>query len=260
VALCVRDTILKEVQKFNGTLNAVMNMGLSGLGHNEKVSIAVAIFLKKLTKETQEGNGESSHYQFRDFDCSKWRLYKAWLVLKDTEKVAPPKPTKKHPPEEISSSEDDCNDNEGFITDSSGPRVASGILNSTTKGKRYKGQDAAKKSEAKAEANERKIAALDNIASTEKSKLKVIQGLKLQVKAQNMITMLNHPAIANNPTLSQRLYEKIMSAINEEDTTTTSEDMVGAGRGQAKLALAVAQSRTPCRGHMTDVLHNQETR
>ena len=66
----VRDTVLKEVQKFNGTLNIVLHLGLSGVTHQQKVNIAVAVFLKKLK------HGQT-HYEYRDFDPNTWRLCKS---------------------------------------------------------------------------------------------------------------------------------------------------------------------------------------
>jgi len=50
---------LKEVQKFYGTLNAVLNMELSGVTYEQKVNIAVAVFQKKV----KEGK---SHYHYKD--------------------------------------------------------------------------------------------------------------------------------------------------------------------------------------------------
>jgi len=42
------DTLLTDFQRFYRTLNAVVNMGLSGLTHEEKVNIAVTVFLKTM--------------------------------------------------------------------------------------------------------------------------------------------------------------------------------------------------------------------
>jgi hypothetical protein len=212
----VRDVILKDVQKFNGTVNIVMNMGLSRVSHQEKINIAVALFTKKMKKD-------DNPYDHKDFEATKWRLYRSWNVLKDSAKAAAPSASKR-PSEEIESSEGEAN--EGFITDSSpsGPTSTSKQLHEMTKGnKRFKGRDAAKKAELKEEQNARRVAALDKIATTEKSKLKVISNLKLQVKAQNMIAMLNHPSVTSNPILSNQLYNKIMSLINSDNPPSMSQ-------------------------------------
>jgi hypothetical protein len=135
-------------------------------------------------------------------------------VLKDVPKVAPP--TTKRPSEEIVSGDESTSDvNEGFITDSSNGKTQ---LQTTTEGiKQFKGRDAAKKALLKEQQSERKVAALDRIANMEETKLKVIADLKLQVKAQNMIAMLNHPTIANNAALSSQMFDRIMAVINSEE-------------------------------------------
>lgn len=111
------DTILKDVQHFYRALNLVLNMGLSGLTHEEKVNIAAAIFLKRV----KEG---ATHHEYKGFDANKWRLFKAYLMLKETGKLAE-LTTATHPSEEMEAvtgsgdtpAESDAN--EGFITGSS---------------------------------------------------------------------------------------------------------------------------------------------
>jgi hypothetical protein len=224
----VRDTILKDTQKFNATLNVVLNSGLSGISHDEKVNIAVAYHLNKI----KDGDNK---YDFKGFDSeNKWRLFKAWYILKDTEKVAPPQEAR-HPTDEMSGQDEEIHDtdNEGFITDSSGSNKST--LNSTTRGKKrssYQGRDAAKKDELRASHMDKKIKALDTIAATEKSKLKVIHDLKLQVQAQNMIAMLSHPTVQGNQALSDRMMSRIMAVMgvdeneNEEDENTNNNNEI----------------------------------
>jgi hypothetical protein len=237
----IRDTILKDVQKFNATLNIVMNSGLSGVTHEEKVNIAVAMLLKKM----KEGENK---YDYRSFEAKKkWRLYRAWTVLKDTEKVAPPREVR-HPTDEVSESEADSN--EGFITDSSAGASNNQGLNSTTKGKEkrftYQGRDAAKREEQKIYQMEKRIKALDSIAETEKSKLKVIRDLKLQVQAQNMIAMLSHPSIQGNEVLSNRMMARIMSIMGMEENKNPLDDSA------AKVAEEVADE-------IVDEMNNQNS-
>jgi hypothetical protein len=221
----VRDTILKETQKFNATLNVVLNSGLTGVTHDEKVNIAVAMHLNRI----KDGNNK---YDYRPFESeSKWRLFKAWYILKDTEKVALPREVR-HPADELSTQEDQDmstdvgGDNEGFITDSSGSDKKTG-LNSTTRSKKrttYQGRDAAKREEHRAYLMERRTSALDDIAATEKTKLKVIEDLKTQVQAQNMIAMLSHPSIQGNETLSNRMMKRIMDVMGMNEPTESTNN------------------------------------
>lgn len=63
-------------------LNTVLNMGLSGVTYDQKVNIAVAHFQKKI-KDSERP------YDYKDYDSdNKWRLFKAWTILKDTDNVA----------------------------------------------------------------------------------------------------------------------------------------------------------------------------
>jgi hypothetical protein len=213
----IRDTILKDTQKFNATLNVVLNSGLSGVTHDEKINIAVAMHLNKI----KDGDNK---YDFRSFDLeNKWRLFKAWYILKDTEKVAPPKEVR-HPTDEITG-EEETDDNEGFITDSSSGNKSG--LNSTTRSKKrstYQGRDAAKRDEQRAYHMEKRTSALDNIAATEKSKLKVIEDLKLQVQAQNMIAMLSHPSVQGNASLSNQMVQRIMAVMGMDQATQSARN------------------------------------
>jgi len=150
----IRDAILKDVQKFYGTLNAVMNMELTGVTEEQKVNIAVAIYLNKVKDGV-------SHYQCRDFDPNKWRLFKAYQVLKETGKLAEPVPAQR-PSEELAAQTDTVGDNEGFVTDSSN-------LRTTTRGKNKPGfssRDFAKKAEEKENNQKRRTAALRSFART----------------------------------------------------------------------------------------------
>jgi len=199
----IRDTLLKDVQRFYRTLNAVLNMGLSGLTHEEKVNIAVAMFLKKM----KDGD---THYQHRNFDANKWRLYKAHLVLKMTGKLAEPTAARK-PSEEVADEDTpplDTDGDEGFITDST-------AIKPTTKGKNkiiVKGRDAAKRAELREDHMKKRTTALKAFADTEKKKLKVMEDVKVQVHTQNIIAMLNHPSVADNPAISERLVRQVLSS------------------------------------------------
>ena len=75
------DTLLKDVQHFYYTTNAVINIGLTCVITEQKVNIAVATCLKQV-KENQ------TYYQHRDLNLGKLHIFKACLVLKNTNKLA----------------------------------------------------------------------------------------------------------------------------------------------------------------------------
>jgi len=218
------DTILKDVQKFYSCLNAVLNMDLSGVTCEQKVNIAVAVCLKKV----KEGK---SHYHYKDFDANKWQLFKAYVVLKETGKLAEPVPAQR-PSEELAAQSDEDDNrissdaNEGFITDSSN-------LRPTTRGKNkagFAGRDAAKKAASREEDLKRKTAALRSFAGTEKKKLKVMQDIETQVKTQNIIAVLSHPAVASNRTISKRLAKDVLVQLGvakNQSPNTSSRQMTG---------------------------------
>lgn len=106
---CVRDTILKDAQKFNGRVNLVVNMGLSGVTHQQKIDVAAALCLRK----TADGE---SHCACKNFEANRWRLCKAWVVLKDTEKAAAPAAVER-PSDKVTL--DLSGDKESLLTDSS---------------------------------------------------------------------------------------------------------------------------------------------
>jgi hypothetical protein len=251
----VRDTIMKSFQKFNASLNAVMNMNLSGVSHQQKINIAVAYFLKQVKQD-------NTPYDFKDFDAEKkWRLYKACLILKDTAKAAPPSAVRR-PSEEVTdaSRNEDEEDNEGFLTDSADSRNSTATsLNTTTRGKQksYKGRDAAKTALSKEEQQAKKVAALADFASTEKSKLQVIADLKLQVQAQNMIAMLSHPSVQTNQALADRMMNKILAVmgVNDENPPIAdpTADNVSEEEDISKEEAAIAQATGE---DVVDLLHS----
>jgi len=195
---CIRDPVLKDVQRFHRTSNAVLNVGPSGLTHEEKVNIAVATFLKRVKEGT-------ARCQCKSLDANKWRLFEAHLVLKGAGKLAEPTAAAK-PTEEIAATEnstDDADGNEGFMTDSSN-------LKPTTRGKNFQGRDAAKHSQLQEEHMKRKTAALEAFAGTEAKKLKVMEDTKTQVHTQNVIAMLGHPSIAGNRHMTKKLTKSVL--------------------------------------------------
>jgi hypothetical protein len=72
-----RDTVAKDVQKFNEALRTVYVSEPTGVSEQEKINMAVAIH-KKLTN--------AMNYTLKDYDPNKWRNYMGWLHLKEAPK------------------------------------------------------------------------------------------------------------------------------------------------------------------------------
>lgn len=73
----LRDSVFKDVQKFNEALRIVYLSVPSGVTEEQKINMAVAIHMRK-TKHM--------NYDYKDYDSKQWRHYFAWLQLKDLPK------------------------------------------------------------------------------------------------------------------------------------------------------------------------------
>jgi hypothetical protein len=73
----LRDSVFRDVQKFNEALRIVYLSVPSGVTEEQKINMAVAIHMNK-TKHM--------NYDYKDYDSKKWRNYFAWLNLKDLPK------------------------------------------------------------------------------------------------------------------------------------------------------------------------------
>lgn len=69
------DTLSTGMQQFCYVLNTMMNMGLSGLTHKEKVNVAVTIFFKKV----KEGD---VCYQYQNFDATTCPMFRLFFNIK----------------------------------------------------------------------------------------------------------------------------------------------------------------------------------
>jgi len=177
------------------------------------------------------------------------------LVLKETGKLAEPSAARRPTEEfrgvdtsESNSGEDhtDQENNEGFMTDSSNHN-----LNTTTKGK-HPGRDAAKRNESQMENMKKRTAALKSFAATEEKKLKVMQELRTQVHAQNMIAMLNHPTVTGNAPLSDKMAKSVMKSLGVDLEEEESEDEPCDVWEQQQHADRMGLNRTERRGASPD--------
>jgi hypothetical protein len=78
------DNIARDCKKFNKSLMKVYASRPTGVTLDEKINIAVALHLKK---------ADTASSRHRDFPCSDWKYYQAWLVLKEHRAFIPPSPT-----------------------------------------------------------------------------------------------------------------------------------------------------------------------
>jgi hypothetical protein len=76
-----RDTVAKDVQKFNKALLVIYNSNPTRVTEQQKVNMAVAYHL---------GEAARMDYTYKDYDAKKWKFYRCWLVLKKTRKFLPP--------------------------------------------------------------------------------------------------------------------------------------------------------------------------
>jgi len=234
----VCDNILKPCQKFNGKLNIVINMRLSGIQEHENVNIAVALFLNKVDKE-------KPMQTYKDFDVMKWRLYKAWSILKETDKLAPPEaachPSSLVAPARRSTTTaggngGDSNDHhidlstpssestdEGFITDCSSINVTN-----KRRSTRGGGRDAAKRAEDLGNEMKKRTAHLAQLANNEKKKVQALNDIKNQLLTQNMIAMLNNPMV--DASLKQTYMQRINFAMDKPGTSHHQETPSSAPR------------------------------
>jgi hypothetical protein len=179
------------------------------------------------------------------------------MVLKDTPKAAPPTATKR-PSEELNSdletaSRYPSSPSDGFFTDSSSNGQVHVVLNALST-KRHKGHDAAKLAEAKEAEKQAKLEALQELKATEKEKLKLIGNLKVQVRVQNMIAMLNHPSVMNNPALSEQMFTCIMNVINVDER----EAIEVAPNCQVSLNCPVANNGNQCNNSDHNIDHSSD--
>ena len=125
-----------------------MDCRCSGVTDDQKVNMAVAIHLQK-TKVME--------YQYKDFDSTQWRFFKAWVELRTLPKFAFP------PPPDVSETNKEGESNEevpGTVyTDDTPASGTSSSVGSTTGEKSHsggKGIKAAKKERVRDEERKRK--------------------------------------------------------------------------------------------------------
>lgn len=218
----VRDVMMKECQKFNGTYNKVLNMKLTGVTEQEKVNIAVAMFQKKLTADGK------SVYVYKDYKALEWRLYLAWIVLKDTKKLQVPS-VPKNPSQEIIES--------GFCPPTDIPGVAIDSLEDTVeepsttlsvtkkeheKKSAFVGRDRAKKEALQDELSRKRATALIDISCSEKKKVKHLGVLADQATAQTLFAMLHSKRLSR--ATRKKVRTQLELIMNLDGTSDTLQD------------------------------------
>ncbi|KAG7336623.1 hypothetical protein IV203_030723 [Nitzschia inconspicua] len=191
----LRDTVTKECQKFNVSLNRVRNANLSGLTEEEKVNVAVASHLRKISV------GETL-YSYKNFDKISWRFYGAWHVLKDTEKVRAPQQSRL-PSEEVASAVDAFDDN-STLSDSpvESPVDDVPVLSVSSKSSR-RGRDKAKND-----------AFFNNILA---KKTKILAEIRTEERRKaDAMRMNNWLAMLRDPNIPDRLKEIAFENVEEE--------------------------------------------
>lgn len=217
----IRDTIMKETQKFNTALTQVMY--LSGLTNEEKINVAVAIFLKK----TEPGKNLQD---YKEFDPNQWRLYKAWKVLKKCPKCSPPSAII-DPADEVvdfqAATGTSTTEAEEMQRESEGCNTDNNAIQTTTKTGR-RGRDAAKREFAKQEREQKRHKELKRIAEENVKRTEIFQSIQVSIenhtkelvvtnrelaehnecmKLQTMAVMLNK---ITDPAIKERMMEKIV--------------------------------------------------
>ena len=76
-----KDTIAREVKKFNKALLKVFNSKPTGCNEQNQVNMAVAIHL---------GKTSTMSYVHKEFEANDWNLYQCWKILKSHRAFLPP--------------------------------------------------------------------------------------------------------------------------------------------------------------------------
>jgi hypothetical protein len=186
----VRDVLLKEAGKFNEKYLRVLSMNLTGVTEQEKVNIAVAWFTGKYKE-----NSGNSIYSFKDFNPNDWRVYRFWMVVKDTTKCqAPTIIQDSAEPEEPSGSENHPAESDNGTVAKATKDKNFPLLVTTKQGASkslYVGRDRAKKEVIAEDATRKRTATLAEISTTEKLKCSHMGVLAEQARVQNMFSMMH---------------------------------------------------------------------
>ena len=206
----LRDNCFNEIQKFNKSIRMIEVSNPSGVSEIQKINMAVAIHLQ-LTKKMD--------YQYKDFDKTKWRLFGAWVALRDLPKF-------KYDPNQYSGADVSLVENPDekdallgmlVIGESKDTSSSSSDSNQTEEKltlkqkSRGNGRDKSKVSAEKARIMKRKFEVLDanlEINKTLVDKLSSIESI-LQKKAKVGILKTAAEAISD-PTKKEEILQKII--------------------------------------------------
>lgn len=170
-----RDTLFRDVSKFNKALRIVIASNPTGCTEQEKINMAVAIHLKK-TKRMD--------YHYKSFNPNQWRFYQAWEELRRIPKFAPPSWTGSimaHADEEMGDdqppeSENDTQGHGDNTTDhekENAPSLASASIKTASRRGGGPGQKAAKAAAQKHHRDEAKLRELKKLNKLSKSRLQL---------------------------------------------------------------------------------------
>ena len=122
-----RETIARDVKKFNNALLKVFHARPSGVSEEEKVNMAIAIHL---------GKSDAPNYRHRDFERNDWKFYLCWETLKTHRSFLPPTPP---PPvlnevEEVGNTGEVGSENSSGVGESFVPHTPAAATNTRTRG------------------------------------------------------------------------------------------------------------------------------
>ena len=76
-----KDNVNRNVKGFNKCLLTIYKSNPTGVTEEEKINMAIAIHVGKV---------DVMNYRMKDYEPNDWKLYQAWLVLKDHPAFLPP--------------------------------------------------------------------------------------------------------------------------------------------------------------------------
>jgi hypothetical protein len=218
----LRDTVFKDIMKFNSCLRIVYSSQPTGTNEQNKINMAVAIHMKRTNR---------MNYKYKDFDAvNEWRFYLAWCELKELPKFHY---TTEMPgtasAQGTTAGDENANENNG-ITDENTINAQSAKRRETARGGgsgSKKAKLAKQQSEEKARKEKRLDAQLASMLAVSQERLKEQKSAGATMKLNTEINMLRTGLIEykDDPVVTAelrgKLLEKIRSGDNPIAATTT---------------------------------------
>jgi hypothetical protein len=98
-----KDNVNRNVKGFTKCLLTIYNSNLTGVTEEEKINMAITIHVGKV---------DTMNYRMVDYEPNDWKLYQAWLVLKDHPAFLPPPQPNAGNTENLASDESEDNSSE----------------------------------------------------------------------------------------------------------------------------------------------------